>query len=189
MSKTEVKALNSALTAIPLITSVIEDVLPPFTAKAIPMMDATAASEPAKEKAGSRNNEARPVLNASKAPNPAPAETPSRPGSANGLRNTPCITAPEIANPPPAKTPQITRGSLIEVTARYTAGFTESRGASPQKASSERTTSLMAIDVLPTYIETTAVTSRAITPVTVTAAADSGALFFAEFFIKALPVI
>jgi hypothetical protein len=47
------------------------------------------------------------------APSPAPAETPTMPGSASGLRNSPCMTAPDTASAAPTSMPRTTRGSLI----------------------------------------------------------------------------
>jgi hypothetical protein len=44
------------------------------------------------------------------APSPAPAETPTMPGSASGLRNRPCITAPDTASAAPIRMPRTTRG-------------------------------------------------------------------------------
>ncbi len=44
------------------------------------------------------------------APRLEPAETPIRPGSASGLRNRPCMTAPETASPPPIRKPRMARG-------------------------------------------------------------------------------
>ena len=47
------------------------------------------------------------------APRDAPADTPIIPGSANGLENTPCITAPASAKAPPTRRPMIRRGMRI----------------------------------------------------------------------------
>ena len=47
------------------------------------------------------------------APSDAPADTPMMPGSANGLENTPCITAPASAKAPPTSKPMIRRGMRI----------------------------------------------------------------------------
>src|ERR1700678_467455 len=44
------------------------------------------------------------------APNAAPAETPSRPGSAKGLRVTPCSTAPDNPNAAPTSSASTARG-------------------------------------------------------------------------------
>ena len=44
------------------------------------------------------------------AANPAPALTPTMPGSAKGLRNRPCITAPETARAAPTRMPIARRG-------------------------------------------------------------------------------
>ena len=44
------------------------------------------------------------------APNPAPALTPTKPGSASGLRNRPCITAPDTASDAPTEMPSSNRG-------------------------------------------------------------------------------
>ena len=43
----------------------------------------------------------------------APAETPTRPGSASGLRNRPCMSAPETASAAPTSPPSSRRGSRI----------------------------------------------------------------------------
>ena len=47
------------------------------------------------------------------APKAAPAETPIRPGSANGFLNKPCKQAPEMARLEPTKHARITLGILI----------------------------------------------------------------------------
>ena len=47
------------------------------------------------------------------APSPAPALIPIRPGSARGFRNSPCITAPEIAKAAPTQVPNSKRGRRI----------------------------------------------------------------------------
>ena len=43
----------------------------------------------------------------------APLETPISPGSARGLRKSPCMTAPETAKPPPTSKPSNTLGNQI----------------------------------------------------------------------------
>lgn len=47
------------------------------------------------------------------APSPAPALTPTSPGSARGLRNKPCMSAPETASDAPTHMPRIIRGMRI----------------------------------------------------------------------------
>ncbi|MNG23421.1 hypothetical protein D3C84_1080210 [compost metagenome] len=47
------------------------------------------------------------------APNAAPPETPTNPGSANGLRNKPCIAPPDNASTPPTANPNKVRGRRI----------------------------------------------------------------------------
>ena len=47
------------------------------------------------------------------APSPAPADTPTNPGSASGLRNKPCIRRPDTAKAAPIKTPSNMRGRRI----------------------------------------------------------------------------
>ena len=42
-----------------------------------------------------------------------PLETPINPGSARGLRKSPCITAPDTAKPPPTSKPSNTLGRRI----------------------------------------------------------------------------
>ena len=44
-----------------------------------------------------------------------PADTPISVGSASGLRNRPCISAPATASPAPVTTARITRGRRIEL--------------------------------------------------------------------------
>ena len=53
----------------------------------------------------------RPPATASVAPSPAPAETPSRNGSASGLLNTPWYAAPDSARVAPTTAPRTTRGA------------------------------------------------------------------------------
>lgn len=114
----DVAAPNSALTAIPLITSVTVEVRPPRLPAAADTarIRATAPRAPRKDAPGRRYRDVIPAVIDSRAPNPLPADTPSRPGSARGLRNTPCITAPDRARPLPANSPQRTRGRRMETT-------------------------------------------------------------------------
>lgn len=46
-------------------------------------------------------------------PSAAPLETPTNPGSAKGLRNSPCIATPDKANTPPTANPSSVRGKRI----------------------------------------------------------------------------
>ena len=50
---------------------------------------------------------------ATTAPSAPPAETPMMPGSAMGLRNSPCIVAPATPSAIPTEAPTTIRGSLI----------------------------------------------------------------------------
>ena len=71
----------------------------------MPKTSNTASAPPAKahrEMAEKPKNEAcRPSIIAAAAPSAAPEETPNSPGSAMGLRNTPCISAPDTASAAP----------------------------------------------------------------------------------------
>ena len=71
----------------------------------MPITSKTASAPPAKahrETAEKPSNDAcRPSNMAAAAPSAAPEETPNSPGSAMGLRNTPCISAPDTANAAP----------------------------------------------------------------------------------------
>ena len=49
------------------------------------------------------------------APRAAPADTPIKPGSANGFLNRPCNAAPEIPRLAPTRAAKITLGSLISM--------------------------------------------------------------------------
>ena len=49
------------------------------------------------------------------APTEAPPDTPISDGSANGLRNKPCITAPKIARTAPTNRARISRGKRISI--------------------------------------------------------------------------
>jgi hypothetical protein len=77
------------------------------------------ASAPQKAVIGSRNGAPEkgaalsPATIAAAAARPAPADTPTRPGSASGLRNRPCITAPAPANSAPTIDAIAMRGNLI----------------------------------------------------------------------------
>ena len=58
-------------------------------------------------------NKEFPITIAVAAPSAAPADTPIRPGSANGFLNKPCKQAPERDNAAPTKIEKITLGNLI----------------------------------------------------------------------------
>ena len=70
---------------------------------------------PANANAGSarKKRPAMPVAMATTAPTAPPADTPMIPGSAIGLRNSPCIVAPATPRAMPTEAPTTIRGSLI----------------------------------------------------------------------------
>ena len=72
----------------------------------------TAARPPANAASGTVAvpNVAHPAMITPTAPTAAPADTPMMPGSASGLRNTPCRTAPDTASPPPTRAASTMRG-------------------------------------------------------------------------------
>ena len=71
-----------------------------------------ATSAPTKAAAGSASTAAgaRPLAMASTAPSAPPAETPTMPGSAIGLRNSACMLAPISASPAPTSAATTMRG-------------------------------------------------------------------------------
>ena len=57
------------------------------------------------------------------APKLAPAVTPTKPGSAKGLRKIPCKVAPEIANKDPTIADKMTRGKRTKIKTSYPSPF------------------------------------------------------------------
>ena len=70
---------------------------------------------PMNAKSGSarKKSPAIPVAMATTAPTAPPADTPMMPGSAMGLRKSPCIVAPATPRAMPTEAPTSMRGSLI----------------------------------------------------------------------------
>ena len=73
---------------------------------------------PAKDMAGSARAKAAcaPVAMAITAPSAPPVDTPMMPGSAIGLRNSPCITAPATPRAAPTVRARAMRGSRMDAT-------------------------------------------------------------------------
>ncbi|MNY73011.1 hypothetical protein D3C86_2116880 [compost metagenome] len=63
--------------------------------------------------AGDRPPSMLPPTMANAAPSAAPPDTPTSPGSANGLRNNPCIATPDSARTEPTAMPSKLRGKRI----------------------------------------------------------------------------
>ena len=63
-------------------------------------------------------NSGRPTTMVAAAASAAPLDTPTSAGSASGLRNRPCMTAPAAASRPPMTSASTMRGSLIDQSTR-----------------------------------------------------------------------
>ena len=98
----ESSAERKELTATPHKSSVVS---PPRPRPAMPITSKTASAPPAKAHRETaekpQNDTCRLSSMAAAAPSAAPEETPKSPGSAMGLRNTPCISVPETASAAP----------------------------------------------------------------------------------------
>ena len=82
-------------------------------------------------------NEA-PTATAAMAPRAAPADTPTRPGSASGLPREPCISAPAIARPDPTSSAITTRGARMLHTISAVGSAIPTRSAMATAASRTR---------------------------------------------------
>ena len=104
-------AERNALTITPDNNSVCIGILPPVLAKLYTKN--IAASAPIKANNGRRITDEWIFMEiATVAPNAAPDDAPNIKGSANGLRNTPCSTIPEVDNPAPITRHMIILGNL-----------------------------------------------------------------------------
>ena len=118
----EMMAARNRLTATPASSSAAIEKRPPTEATA--NTSASAPAEPANAIAGSAsgNTACAPIAIAITAPSAPPVDTPMMPGSAIGLRNRPCITAPAVPRAAPTNSARAMRGSrMVSTMARSVA--------------------------------------------------------------------
>ena len=110
----DITAAMKALMATPASRRAAMEKRPPTDATMYTSARAPAA--PVKDMAGSAsgNRAWAPIAIATTAPRAPPVDTPIMPGSAIGLRNSPCITAPETPSADPTTSASMIRGSLME---------------------------------------------------------------------------
>ena len=128
----ETAALKNALTATPVSSSAAMENLAQIPAIAMTVPRAAAAPMPA---AIGTAMTVAPMPNESTitAPRAPPAEVPMMPGSASGLRNIACMSAPAVANAVPTASAIATLGMRTVSTIACSAGLTFAPSAIPME--------------------------------------------------------